>query len=131
MDRHCENALRVAQFLEAQPGVERVHYPGLPSHPHHDVAKRQLDAFGGMVAAEIGGGREGGMRFLNRLKLCLIAPSLGDVATLATHPASTTHRKLSTEELAQAGIAEGLVRISVGIEHIDDILADLAQALGD
>ncbi|MFQ6096311.1 MAG: trans-sulfuration enzyme family protein [Armatimonadota bacterium] len=131
MQRHCDNALKVAEFLESHPRVERVFYPGLPSHPQHDVASRQLDGSGGVVAAVIAGGRKGGMRFINRLNLCLIAPSLGDVATLVTHPASTTHRQMSREQLAQAGIAEGLVRISVGIEHVDDIISDFDQALAE
>lgn len=129
VERHNENALAVARFLAAHPAVERVHYPGLPEHPQHALAARQMRGFGGMVGCELRGGRQAGLRLVESTRLMVLAVSLGGVETLIEHAASMTHGPLSDEELARAGVAPGLVRISVGIEDADDLTADLAQAL--
>lgn len=129
MERHCFNALKVAQFLENHPKVSKVYYPGLPSHPQHDLACKQMRNFGGMVSFELKGGKEAGEILQNSVKLLTLAVSLGDVDSLIEHPASTTHHSYSPEELKKFGIPEGLVRISVGIENFEDIIDDLAQAL--
>ena len=130
MARHCESGQRVAEWLEAQPGVAAVHYPGLPSHPQHELAKRQMDGFGGMIAFELAGGYEAGIEMMNRLQLIRRAVSLGDAETLIQHPASMTHSTYSPEERQAHGISDGLLRLSVGLEDAQDILADLADALG-
>jgi len=129
MERHCFNALKVAQFLENHPKVSKVYYPGLPSHPQYDLARKQMRNFGGMVSFELKGGKEAGEILQNSVKLLTLAVSLGDVDSLIEHPASTTHHSYSPEELKKFGIPEGLVRISVGIENFEDIIDDLAQAL--
>ena len=130
MARHCESGLRVARWLEAQPGVATVYYPGLESHPQHDLAKRQMPGFGGMIALELKGGYEAGIAMMNRLRMIRRAVSLGDAETLVQHPASMTHSTYSREERIEHGISDGLVRLSVGLEDAEDILADLADALG-
>ncbi|MFN3912468.1 methionine gamma-lyase [Hyphomonas sp.] len=130
MARHCESGMRVAEWLEAQPGVEAVHYPGLKSHPQHDLAKRQMAGFGGMIALELKGGLEAGIAMMNRLQMIRRAVSLGDAETLVQHPASMTHSTYSKDERLAHGISDGLVRLSVGLEDAEDILADLADALG-
>ncbi|MCG9132544.1 aminotransferase class I/II-fold pyridoxal phosphate-dependent enzyme [Candidatus Poribacteria bacterium] len=127
--RHCENAVQVATFLEAHPAVTWVRYPGLPSHPQYELAKHQMDAFGGMITLELKGGRRAGEHLVDRLQRCALAVSLGDVRTLICHPASTTHSHVPAEIRQQVGITDGLVRISVGLEDVEDILADLGQAL--
>lgn len=129
VERACQNALRVAEFLESHARVSRVVYPGLPSHPAHDVARRILDGFGGMLAFEVEGGRPAGEAVMDGVKLCLRATSLGGVETCVSHPASTSHRQLSAEELEQAGIRPGDLRLTVGIEDADDLIEDLDQAL--
>jgi len=129
MERHCFNALKVARFLENHPKVSKVYYPGLPSHPQYDLARKQMRNFGGMVSFELKGGKEAGEILQNSVKLLTLAVSLGDVDSLIEHPASTTHHSYSPEELKKFGIPEGLVRISVGIENFEDIIDDLAQAL--
>ena len=129
MDVHGRNAMALARFLEAHPRVERVYYPGLESYPQHELARRQLDGFGGMLAVEIAGGREGGERLMDGLRLAARATSLGGVDTVVHHPASTSHRQYSAEQLAEAGISEGLVRVSVGCEDADDIVDDFGRAL--
>ncbi len=129
VERHNENALAVARFLAAHPAVARVHYPGLPEHPQHELARRQMHGFGGMVACELKGGREAGLRFVEATRLLVLAVSLGGVESLIEHPATMTHGPLSDAELARAGIAPGLIRISVGIEDVRDLTDDLAQAL--
>ncbi len=130
MERHCENALKVAEFLQAHPQVAWVKYAGLTDHPEHELARRYM---GGMPASilcfGIEGGMEAGARFIDALKLVVRLVNIGDAKSLACHPASTTHRQLNAEELARAGVSQDLIRLSIGIEHIDDILADLAQAL--
>ncbi|HEK0907033.1 TPA: methionine gamma-lyase [Pseudomonas putida] len=130
MERHCSNALRVAQFLERHPQVELIHYPGLPSFAQFGLAQRQMRLPGGMIAFELKGGIQAGRRFMNALQLFSRAVSLGDAESLAQHPASMTHSSYTPEERAQHGISEGLVRLSVGLEDVDDLLADLGQALG-
>jgi methionine-gamma-lyase len=130
MEKHSENALAVARFLEGHPKVKRVYYPGLPSHPQYSLARKQMkNGFSGMVAFEIKGGRKEGARFLNNLNLCMVAISLGAVETLIEHPASMTHASVSAEELKKGGISEGMIRMSVGIENKEDIIADLEQGL--
>ncbi|MFT5777065.1 methionine gamma-lyase [Hyphomonas sp.] len=130
MARHCESGLKVAEWLEAQAGVAAVYYPGLASHPQHDLAKRQMPGFGGMIAFELEGGYDAGMAMMNRLKLICRAVSLGDAETLIQHPASMTHSTYTPEERHAHGISDGLVRLSVGLEDVGDLLDDLAQALG-
>lgn len=130
MDRHCENAEKLANELERHPKIERVIYPFLNSHPDHEIARRQMKKGGGLVAFEIRGGVAAGRQFLDSLKMCSLSANLGDTRTIATHPASTTHAKLTPEARAAAGITDGLIRISVGLEHIEDILEDLNQAIG-
>jgi methionine-gamma-lyase len=129
MERHSQNALQIAQFLNFHPKVARVWYPGLRTHPQHELAARQMDGFGGMVAFELKGGRDAGVRLLDSVRLLTLAVSLGDVDTLIEHPASMTHSTYSPEELAEVGITDGLVRLSVGIEGVNDLIADLDQAL--
>ncbi len=131
MERHNGNAMAVARFLEGHPGVARVHYPGLPSHAQHELARRQMTGgFGGMVTFEVKGGFEAAYRAVSRTKVCVLAVSLGAVETLITHPASMVHAFQSDEEREVAGIAPGLIRLSVGIERAEDIIDDLDRALG-
>jgi O-succinylhomoserine sulfhydrylase len=127
MKAHCENALGLARWLEAQPWVERVHYPGLASHPQHELAARQQSGFGGIVSFEVKGGQEAAWRLIDSTRLLSITGNLGDAKTTITHPATTTHGRLSPEARAAAGIADGLVRIAVGLENLADIQADLAR----
>jgi len=129
MERHNRNALATAQALESHPAVSRVLYPGLPSHPQHGLAARQMTGYGGMLSFELRGGREAGVRFVESTRLAVLAVSLGGVETLVEHPASMSHSLLSDDELRRAGIPPGLIRLSVGIEHPDDLIADLRQAL--
>lgn len=129
VDRHCENALKVAEFLEAHDKVALVKYPFLKSHPQYELAKKQMKQGGNVVAFEVKGGMEAGRQFLNHLKMLSLSANLGDTRSIATHPASTTHSKLSEADRLETGISDGLVRISVGLEHVDDIIADLKQAL--
>lgn len=129
MDRHCAQANELAKFLEQHADVERVKYPFLASHPQHALAKKQMRLGGGVVTFEIKGGVERGRKFLNLLKMLSHSANLGDTRTIATHPASTTHSKLSEEERLSVGITPGLVRISVGLENIQDIIKDVEQAL--
>ena len=129
VDRHCENALKVAGFLEAHPKVNWVKYPFLPSHPQYGLARKQMKAGGCVVAFEVRGGVQGGRAFFDRIGLLSLSANLGDARSIVTHPASTTHSKLSPAERAESGITDGMVRISVGLEHPEDITADLGQAL--
>jgi len=129
MDRHCENALFVAEKLEGHEKLENVSYPFLPSHPHHAIAKKQMKAGGGIITVSVKGGYDNAKRFLDKLQMIKISPNLGDSRTIATHPASSTHCKLSAEERLKVGITDGLVRISIGLEHKQDILNDILQAL--
>ncbi|HEU4788853.1 MAG TPA: aminotransferase class I/II-fold pyridoxal phosphate-dependent enzyme [Flavobacterium sp.] len=129
VDRHCENALKVATFLESHPNVNTVKYPFLKSHPQYELAKKQMKLGGNIVAFEIKGGIEAGRTFLDKIKLCSLSPNLGDTRTIVTHPASTTHSKLTVEERLAVSITDGLVRVSVGLETVEDVIADLEQAL--
>lgn len=129
VDRHCDNALKLAKFLESHENVNFVKYPFLKSHPQYVVAKKQMKLGGNIVAFEVKGGIEAGRRFLNNIKLASLSANLGDTRTIVTHPASTTHSKLAEEDRLEVGITDGLVRVSVGLEHIDDIINDLDQAL--
>jgi len=129
VDKHCENALKIAEFLEAHPKVELVKYPFLQSHPQYEIAKKQMKKGGNIVAFEVKGGIEGGRNFLNNIKLCSLSANLGDTRTIVTHPASTTHSKLTEQERLEVSITPGLVRCSVGLENVEDIIADLKQAL--
>lgn len=127
--RHCENAVEIAAFLETHPAVAWVRYPGLSSHPQHDLAKKQMHGFGGMITIELKGGRAAGEQFVNQLQICTLAVSLGDVRTLVCHPASTTHSHVPKDVRQETGITDGLVRFSIGLEDAEDIIADLQQAL--
>ena len=129
VDKHCENALKLAKFLEAHSKVNWVKYPFLKSHPKYEVAKKQMRLGGNIVAFEVKGGVEGGKTFFDSIKMCSLSANLGDTRTIVTHPASTTHSKLSDEDKATVGITNGMVRCSVGLEHIEDIIADIDQAL--
>ena len=129
MQRHCASAMTVAQALEAHPSVAKVYYPGLESFEQHDVAKKQMAGFGGMIAFEVHGGMAAGIGVMNRLQLIQRAVSLGDAETLIQHPASMTHSTYTAEERAIHGISDGLIRLSVGLEEVDDILEDLIGAL--
>jgi len=129
MQRHCENAMAVARFLENHPKVERVYYPGLESHPDHALARSQMHCYGGMIAFEVKGGLPAGEALMNAVQTCTLAVSLGNVDTLIEHPASMTHSGVPREERLGAGITDGLVRLSVGIENVEDIIRDLDCAL--
>ena len=129
MDKHCENALTIAQFLESQPKVSKVNYIGLRSHPHHNIAKQQMSGFGGMLSFELKGGIEAGVQMMRRIKFCTLAPTLGDVDTLILHPASMSHINIDRDIRLRNGITDGLIRLSVGIEDAEDITQDLAQAM--
>ena len=129
MDRHCDNALKLARFLEENTEVNFVKYPFLPSHPQYELAKKQMRLGGGVVSFEVKGGLERGKKFLNALQMISFTANLGDTRSIATHPASTTHSKLSPEDQMAVGITPGMIRVSVGLENIDDIISDIAQAL--
>ncbi len=129
MDRHCENAMILAQWLEKNEEIEEVRYPFLPSHPQYELAKKQMKLGGGLVTFTVKGGIDRGRNFLNSLKMASHTANLGDSRTIATHPASTTHSKIDPETREAAGIYPGTVRVSVGLEHINDIIADIHQAL--
>jgi methionine-gamma-lyase len=129
MDRHVDNAMKVAEFLDNHPKVEVVHYPGLKSFPQYELAQKQMAKPGGMLSFEVAGGVEAGRKIMNSVELCSLAVSLGDTETLIEHPASMTHSTYSEEELAEAGIPQGLVRLSIGLEDVEDIIEDLRQAL--
>ena len=131
MERHCSNARKLAAWLEAHPAVKKVYYPGLESFEGYEVAKKQMSDFGGMISIELNADKATTAATINKLKLCTIAVSLGDAETLVEHAASMTHSTYSAEELAEAGISEGLVRISTGLEDIEDIIADFEQAFAD
>lgn len=129
MKRHEESAMAVAEFLERHNKIDRVLYPGLASHPQHAIAKAQMSGFSGMIAFELTGGTEAGKRLMNNVQLCGLAESLGSVETMITHPASMTHVDVPVEDRRKRGLTDGLVRLSVGIEDVDDIIADLESAL--
>jgi O-succinylhomoserine sulfhydrylase len=131
MEKHCENALAVASYLENHTEVEYVKYPFLLSHPTVELAKKQMRLGGGVVTFEVNGGIDRGRRFLNSLSMISHSANLGDTRTIATHPASTTHSKLSNDERSIVGITPGLIRISVGLENVKDIIKDIEQSLAN
>jgi len=130
MARHCENGLALARALEEHPAVARVHYPGLESHPDHAIAAREFSGFGGVLSFELRGGTEAARRALDRLELPAVGPSLGGVESLVTRPATTSHAGLTPAERARLGISDGLIRVSVGIEAAEDLIADFRRAIG-
>lgn len=125
MQKHCSNAEKIAEYLFENPKVKKVYYPGLESHKGHEIAKNQMNGFGGVISFEVEGGKEAGIKLLDNLDLCTLAVSLGDAETLIEHPASMTHSAYTVEELEAVGVPEGLVRLSVGLENVEDIIADL------
>jgi len=129
VDRHCENALKVAEVLEAHPKVNWVKYPFLKSHPQYEIAKKQMKLGGNIIAFEVKGGIDVGRKFLDAIKMCSLSANLGDTRTIVTHPASTTHSKLTFDDRLEVGITDGLVRISIGLENPEDVIEDLIQAL--
>lgn len=129
VDKHCQNAVLLAEFLESHPKVTWVKYPFLKSHPQYEIAKKQMKLGGNIIAFEVVGGIRGGQTFFDAIKMCSLSANLGDTRTIVTHPASTTHSKLAVEDKLAVGITEGMVRCSVGLEHIDDIIQDIEQAL--
>ncbi|MCL6219858.1 trans-sulfuration enzyme family protein [Zunongwangia pacifica] len=129
LEKHSENALKLAEFLESHPNVQHVKYPFLKSHPQYEIAKKQMRLGGNIISFEIKGGIDAGRKFVNSVKMCSRSANLGDTRSIVTHPASTTHSKLSEEDRLEVGITDGLIRTSVGLEHIDDIIEDIKQAL--
>jgi cystathionine gamma-lyase len=129
MERHCSNALALAQWLEQQPQVARVYYPGLPSHPQHELARQQMRGFGGMISLDLNTDLAGSKRFLENVHIFALAESLGGVESLIEHPAIMTHATIPADTRAELGIGDALVRLSVGVEDVEDLRADLAQAL--
>ena len=129
MERHCSNAIQIANFLESHNSIQRVIYPGLESHPQHEIAKEQMNGFGGMISVEIKGGLEGAKKFLERTEIFSLAESLGGVESLIEHPAIMTHASIPPEVREEIGISDGLVRLSVGIEALEDLTDDLEKAL--
>jgi methionine-gamma-lyase len=129
MERHCHNAMDLAVFLEQHPAVEKVNYSGLPSHPDYSIAMKQMRHAGALMSFELKGGIEAGQQFINRLQMCVKAISFGTPDTLLSHPASMSHMGIPREERIQSGITDGLIRLSVGIENIEDIINDFSQAL--
>lgn len=128
VEKHSENALKIAQFLEGHPAVSNVKYPFLPSHPQYEIAKKQMKLGGNIIAFELHGGKEAGQKFIDSIQLFSISANLGDTRTIVTHPATSTHSKLNAEELKEANLTEGLIRISIGLEHVEDIITELNQA---
>jgi cystathionine gamma-lyase len=129
MERHCKNAIEIANFLEQHPAIEKVYYPGLASHPQHQIAIKQMSGFGGMISVVLKGGLKSAISFLERTKLFSLAESLGGVESLIEHPAIMTHASVPEEIRNEIGVVDGLVRLSVGIETLDDLVADLDTAL--
>lgn len=128
MDKHCQNAMKVAQFLDQHPQVLKVNYPGLESHSSHHLAQTQMSDFGGMLSFELKGGMDNGLAFMRKIKFCKLAPTLGDVDTLILHPATSSHINIPREIRISQGITDGLIRLSIGIEDVEDIITDLEQA---
>jgi len=131
MERHCKNAIKIANFLEEHPAIDKVYYPGLPSHPQHQIALKQMSGFGGMISVVVKGGLKNATSFLERTKLFSLAESLGGVESLIEHPAIMTHASVPEDIRNEIGIVDGLVRLSVGIETLEDLVADLDVALSD
>lgn len=129
MERHCESAMKLAVWLEEQPSIKKVHYPGLASHPQHELAKQQQDGFGGVVSFELSGGKSAAWSLIDHQKLMSITANLGDAKSTITHPSTTTHARMSEEDRVGAGITQGMIRVAVGLENISDIVDDLDRAL--
>jgi O-succinylhomoserine sulfhydrylase len=129
MRAHSAGALALAEWLEKQPGVQRVHYPGLASHPQHELARTQQSGFGGVLSFEVRGGQAAAWRVVDGTRVFSITANLGDTKSTITHPATTTHGRLTPEQRAEAGISDGLVRLSVGLEDVEDLKRDLAAGL--
>ena len=129
LDRHCENALELAKHLQNHPKITKVKYPFLPNHPQYEIAIKQMLKGGNIVTFELKGGIKSGQTFLNQIQMCSLSANLGDTRTIVTHPATSTHSKLSPEERARVGITDGLIRLSIGLENIEDIKQDIDQAL--
>jgi len=129
MNQHSANASKIAHWLKDQPVVERVHYPGLESHPQYDLAQRQQKRAGGILSLEIKGGQEKAWRIIDSVKLCSITGNLGDARTTITHPATTTHARISADDRKISGVTDGLIRLAVGLEDVDDLIADLNRAM--
>ena len=129
MQKHCDNAEALARWLEKQEAVERIYYPGLPTHPQHELAKKQQKRFGGIVAFDVKGGMEAAWHVIDSTQIISITGNLGDTKTTITHPASTTHTRITPEQRRAAGIGDGLIRISVGLEEVEDLQADLVKGL--
>jgi len=129
MDRHSANAQQIAEYLEQHPKVSQVNYNGLPSHPDHEIAKKQMQQFGGMLSFELAAGLDAGIQFMNAIRLCTLAPTLGDVDTLVLHPASSSHINVDRDLRLKNGITDGLIRLSVGIEDVEDLINDLSRAI--
>jgi methionine-gamma-lyase len=129
MERHSENAQKIAEFLAQHPKVSQVNYPGLTTHSSHEIAKKQMKQYGGMLSFELKGGFDAGLKFMNKCQLCTIAPTLGDVDTLLMHPASMSHQSIPQDIREKHGITNGLIRLSVGIEYAEDIIRDIEQAI--
>jgi O-succinylhomoserine sulfhydrylase len=129
MERHCSNAQRLADWLVEQPAIKRVHYPGLASHPQHELACRQQQGFGGIVSFEVEGGKAAAWQVVDQTRILSITANLGDSKTTITHPATTTHGRLTQEERDRAGISDGLLRVAVGLEDVEDIQNDLERGL--
>jgi O-succinylhomoserine sulfhydrylase len=130
MQAHCDNAQRLAEWLQQQPGVNRVHYPGLSSHPQYELAQQQQSGAGAVLSFELAGGKSAAWRVIDSTRLLSITANLGDTKSTITHPATTTHGRLTPEQRSESGISDGLVRIAVGLEDIEDLKADLARGLG-
>ena len=128
MEQHCKNGMQVARWIAAQKTIPKVYYPGLEQHPQHDLAKKQMCGFGGMISFDVGTMQQAA-EFLRKVRLCALAESLGGVETIITHPATMTHAAIPPEQRMEIGITDGLIRISVGLEDVEDIIADLEQAL--
>ncbi len=129
VERHCRNAVKIAEFLEGRSEPSRVLYPGLASHPQHDLAKKQMSGFGTIICLDLGGSKERAFRFMNAMKIFDVSNNVGDAKSLSTHPATTTHQRISAEERTHLGISDGFVRLSIGLEDVDDLTEDIAQAL--
>ena len=129
MKAHCDGALELAQWLESQSAVQRVYYPGLQSHPQHELAKQQQSGFGGIVSFELKGGKEEGWKLIDATQMVSITANLGDTKTTITHPATTTHGRLTPEQRQESGISDGLIRVAVGLEDVEDIKRDLARGM--
>jgi O-succinylhomoserine sulfhydrylase len=129
MNAHCENALEIAQWLEAQPAVKRVYYPGLESHPQHALATHQQRGYGGMLSFEVKGGKAQAWRVMDSCEMISLSVNLGDTRSIITHPATTSHLRLTPEERERAGVSDNLIRLSVGLEAVEDIRTDLARGL--